>query len=220
MLLDTSLAWDRALGELPKATGLRFADEQAAYLVGYLSGLMEAHSGPRLNRERVVSAIGGVRGIPAVDELMRGFRRGVERALPGTTILSAYANDFGDRSKCAAIANEHIDAGADIVFSPAGRCGLGALAVAGIRGVWGAGVDGDNSHLGAHVLASTEKQFDEAVLLAVRAFVQGTLAADEDIVLGLADDAVGIIGISPQVPDAIRLKVAQAAEALQQGREP
>ncbi|MDQ3066244.1 MAG: BMP family ABC transporter substrate-binding protein, partial [Actinomycetota bacterium] len=219
VLLDASARWTR-FDELPRATGLRFADEQAGYLVGYLSGLMEARNGPRLNRQRVVSAIGGVQGVPAVDELMRGFARGAERALPGVTILSAYSDDFGDRSSCEAIANEHIDAGADIVFSAAGACSLGALSAAAIRGVWGIGVDGNRSYLGDHILASAEKQLDESVVVAVRSFVQGTLPAGKDVILGLDDDAVGITGISPEVPDAIRQEVGRAAADLRQGREP
>jgi basic membrane protein A len=91
---------------------------------------------------------------------------------------------------------------------------LGALDAAGIRGVWAIGVDADRSQLGSHVLASTLKRYDRAVELALRWFVQGTLPAGEDIVLGLDDDAVGVAGISADVPAEIRSKIARLAASF------
>lgn len=206
--------------DLPNATGFVFDYEQAGYLTGYLSGLMEARTGPRLNGAHVVSTIGGVRGVPGVEELLDGFASGARRALPGITIHRAYSGDFVEQSSCEAIANRHVDAGADIVFAAAGTCSLGALSAAAIRGVWGIGVDGDRSYLGDHILASMEKRLDHVVLLAVRSFVQGTLPGGEDVILGLENDALGLTGISPQVPAAIRQKVAHAAAALRNDTEP
>jgi basic membrane lipoprotein Med (substrate-binding protein (PBP1-ABC) superfamily)/DNA-binding SARP family transcriptional activator len=220
VLLDASVAWKDYLGDLPNATGLLLAGQRSGYLVGYLSGLMEARRGPRLNDARVISVIGGVRGVPAVDELVNGFVRGARRALPGIRIRTGYAGDFTDQSKCETIANQHIDAGADIVFAAAGACSLGALRTAGIRGVWGVGVDADRSYLGPHILASAVKRYDQAVLLAVRAFHQKTLPAGRDLTLDLDDDAVGIAGISPEVPQSIRDAVARATAALRRGSEP
>jgi basic membrane lipoprotein Med (substrate-binding protein (PBP1-ABC) superfamily)/DNA-binding SARP family transcriptional activator len=220
VLLDASVDWTDVFGELPRATGLGFDDEHAAYLVGYLSGLMEARAGPRQNGQRIVSAIGGVEGVPSVDSLMRGFERGAQRALPRVTVLTAYSGDFADRSKCEALANDHIDAGADIVFGAAGACSLGALSAAGIRGVWGVGVDLDQSHLGPHILASAVKRWDQAISIAVRSYLNGTLPVGRDVVLGLDDDGIGIVGISPEVPDVVRREVARAAAALQRGVEP
>ena len=48
--------------ELPHATTFVFADEDAGYLAGYLSGLVEASRAPRLNEQHVVSMVGGMRG--------------------------------------------------------------------------------------------------------------------------------------------------------------
>jgi basic membrane protein A and related proteins len=100
------------------------------------------------------------------------------------------------------------------VFAAAGACGLGALSAAGIRGVWGIGADADRSYLGPHILASTVKRYDRAVLLAIRGFIQGTLPAGKDVEMGLDDEAVGITGISAEVPAAIRQKLTRVAAAL------
>ena len=204
---------------LPRnASSFVFDDHVSGYLVGYLSGLMEARTGSRLGRRRVVSAIGAQR-VPPVERLIDGFAKGVRQALPDAIVLRAYSGDYVHQSKCRAIADEQIDRGADIVFPPAGACGLGALAAARVRGVWGVGFDGDKAYLGSHILASAEKRFDLAVLLAVRAFLAGTLPPGDTVVLGLDDDAVGITGISPQVPTAIRKRVESAAVSLR-GRKP
>ena len=106
------------------------------------------------------------------------------------------------------------------MFPAAGDCSFGALSAAKVRGVWGVGVDGDRSYLGAHILASAEKRFDLAVVLAVRSFLAGTLPAGGRVVLGLDDDAVGVGRPSPEVPAAIRRRVELAAAALRRGEEP
>jgi basic membrane protein A len=198
----------------PNSTGILFADDQAGYLVGYLSGLMEARPGSRLKPGRIVSVIGGWRGVPGVEHLMDGFARGARKALPGITVLTAYSGDFVNQSKCEAIANRQIDAGSDIVFAAAGVCSLGAMSAADIRGVWGVGMDADRSYLGSHILASAVLRWDQAVLIAIRSFLQGTLPAGGNITLGLNENAVGITGISSDVPESIRKQVEREAAAL------
>ena len=44
--------------------------------------------------------------------------------------------------------------------------------------------------------------------------LEGRLPPGEDVELGLTEDAVAIVGISPEVPDDIRRKVAQEAARL------
>ncbi len=201
------------------ASSFVFDDRASGYLVGYLSGLMEARRGSRLGRPHVVSAIGAQR-VPPVERLLDGFAKGVQRAVPDAKVLRAYSGDWVEQSKCEAIANRHIDRGADVIFPAAGDCSFGALSAAKIRGVWGVGVDGDRSYLGAHILTSAEKRYDQAVVLAVRSFLAGTLPAGGRVVLGLDDDAVGIARPSPEVPAAIRRRVELAAAALRRDEEP
>lgn len=201
--------FDRGL-ELPNATTFVFADDEAGYLAGYLSGLVEASHAPRLNEQPIVSVIGGMRGSRPVEALLGGFARGAREALPDVKVLRDYSQEFANTSPCEAIANRQIDAGADIVFAAAGGCSLGALSAAGIRRVWAVGVDADQSYLGYHVLVSTVKRYDQAVFYAVRSFVQGALRGGT-VRLGLRDEAVGIVGIGPSVPEEIRRRVARLA---------
>jgi basic membrane lipoprotein Med (substrate-binding protein (PBP1-ABC) superfamily)/DNA-binding SARP family transcriptional activator len=208
--IDASLAGTPLEGT-PNMTAMSFDDEQAGYLVGYLSALVEprgaSRNGPRL------SVVGGMR-IPVVTGLVEGFARGARAARPGTVVDVSYSGSFVDESICERIANRQIDGGSDVVFAAAGTCGFGALSAAAIRGVWAVGADADRSYLGSHILASTVKRYDRAVQLAVQGFVNRTLPSGHDVELGLDNDAVGITGISVDVPPSIRKRVARIAAAL------
>lgn len=190
----------------PNVTAIRFDTRPAARVAGYLGGLMARAQGG-------VSIVAGI-GIPPVQELVRGYSEGARDARPRVAIRLDYSENFLDQIVCEQIANDQIDAGSSVVFTAAGECGTGAIAAAGIRGAWAVGVDSDRSHLGPHVLASVVKHFDRAVELAVRRFFDGTLPAGKTIELGLEDEAVGIVGISPQVPEEVRRKVAREAARI------
>jgi len=212
------LGWNELLPE--GTTGFLFDGRESGYLVGYLAGLVERRRLPRLNLPHVVSVIGARHGVAPVEDLVGGFAAGARRAFPRITVIRGYSGDSVDQSRCEAIANRQIDLGSDIVFGAAGSCSLGAMAAAGIRGVWGIGLDADRSYLGDHILASAVKRYDRAVIAAIGAYVHGTLPADANVQLGLDSAAVGIAGISPAVPDDIRRRVAAAAAALRRGRRP
>jgi basic membrane lipoprotein Med (substrate-binding protein (PBP1-ABC) superfamily)/DNA-binding SARP family transcriptional activator len=196
----------------PNVTGLTFADADSGYLAGYLSGLMSARRSPFRSRRPMVSVVGGL-PIPSVTTLVQSFVRGARKARPRVAVRVEYAHSFTDQSICEHLANRQIDGGSTVVFAAAGTCGLGALAAAGVRGAWGVGSEADRSYLGTHILASTLKRYDRAVELAVRWFLEGTLPRG-DVVLGLDADAVGIAGISSEVPPTIRRKVARLEASL------
>lgn len=209
--VDASLEGHR-LRDQPNVTALQFADDDAGFLAGYLAGRVTARRNPLDRHEPIVSVIGGF-PIPQVRGLVDGFTRGAKQALPGIGVRVAYSGSFTDQSICERMANHQIDRGSTVVFAASGTCGLGALAAAGLRGVWGVGADADRSYLGTHVLVSTVKRYDRAVELAVRWFLQGSLPQG-DVSLGLDDDAVGIAGISPEVAPAARRGVARLAALL------
>jgi DNA-binding SARP family transcriptional activator/basic membrane lipoprotein Med (substrate-binding protein (PBP1-ABC) superfamily) len=195
-------------------TTITLRADQAAHLAGYLSGLVEKQRPLAGRRRHTVSLILAEPGFPQEQVYGQGFLAGVRRALPSATVLTDYSHEYDDRSTCESIANRQIDAGSGIVFAVAGECGVGALAAAGIRGVWGVGAGEDRAGLGPHILASATKRFDRLTELSVSWYLEGRLPAGEDIELGLADDAVALVSISPQVPLSIRRKVAQEAALL------
>ena len=112
---------------------------------------------------------------------------------PGITVLNGYSEDFGDQAKCKQIALNQIERGAGVIFQVAGGCGLGALDAAREKGVWGIGVDADQSFLGPHILTSAVKRVDTAVFLAIKSVVDGTFKGG-NIVFGLKENGVDIEG--------------------------
>jgi basic membrane lipoprotein Med (substrate-binding protein (PBP1-ABC) superfamily)/DNA-binding SARP family transcriptional activator len=205
---------DGELDGANNATTLALRGEQAAHLAGYLGGLMEARRSLPKGGRHIVSIIVGEPNFPQERAWARGFSAGARRALPGVIVRTDYSLDYDHKEICERIANQQIDAGAGVVFAAAGDCGLGALSAAGVRGVWGVGADEDRSYLGAHILASATKRFDRLVELSISWYLEGRLPAGEDVQLGLGDDAVAIVGISPDVPSEVRRKVAQEAARL------
>jgi DNA-binding SARP family transcriptional activator/basic membrane lipoprotein Med (substrate-binding protein (PBP1-ABC) superfamily) len=204
------------LGAAPNATALALRGDRAAHLAGYLSGLMEARRSRPERGRHMVSIIVGERYFPQEQAWARGFSAGARRALPGVSVRVDYSEEYDNKKVCERIANRQVDAGSGVVFAAAGDCGLGALSAAAIRGVWGVAGDEDRSHLGQHVLASATKRFDRLVELSVSWYLEGRLPPGEDVELGLSEDAVAIVGISPSVPDDIRRKVAQEAARLRE----
>jgi basic membrane protein A and related proteins len=118
--------------------GLLFAEQEAGYLVGYLSGLYAKDNGGS------ISTVGGQK-IPPVDHYIAGFQAGAEKADPGVKTLNGYSQDFVDQAKCKEIALDQIARGSKVVFHVAGQCGLGAIDAAKEKSVQGIGVDADQA---------------------------------------------------------------------------
>jgi DNA-binding SARP family transcriptional activator/basic membrane lipoprotein Med (substrate-binding protein (PBP1-ABC) superfamily) len=190
-------------------TGVNFDDRENGYLGGYLAGLMTR------GRE-AVSAVGGL-PTPAVRDLIAGFRAGARRARPGIRVLVDYSGTFAAQARCERVADRQIDRGSAVVFDVAGKCGYGALAAAGIRGVWGLGVDGDLHDVNSQILASVVKRFDRATQLAVTLFASGRLPHGRDIGLDLSSGNIGLVGLNTRVPQAVRAKVEAVATKLRAG---
>ena len=174
--------------------GLLFHEEQVGYLAGYLAGL----EAKRLPGKDVIGSVGGEKQ-PPVDRFIAGYQAGAKAADPGIRTLNAYSQDFTDQAKCKALAQNQISAGAVAVFAVAGGCGLGTLDAAKQAGIWGIGVDADQSFLGSHILTSATKKVDRAVSLAIKDVANSTFKGG-DVVYGLKEGGVGLGKISPKVP--------------------
>ena len=85
----------------------------------------------------------------------------------------------------------------------AGGCGLGALSAAADKGVWGVGVNRDQSDLGPHILTSAVKRVDTSVFDTIKAVQDGTFKGGEDATFDLANGGVALGKISPKVSPAI-----------------
>jgi basic membrane protein A len=134
-------------------------------------------------------------------------------------VLRSYSNDFVDTNKCEALAKTQIAHRAGVVFNVAGACGLGALSAAKEAGVWGVGVDSDQSILGSFIITSVIKHYDVGFVKLLRQARAGTLSSEaRTIVLGIRNGGASLGPISPKVPASLLAGLDRVREQILAGR--
>jgi basic membrane protein A and related proteins len=192
-----------------------FSEEQAGYLAGYLAALVLALS----PGEEVISSVGG-RRVPAVERFIAGYQAGARGANPRVTTLNSYTDDFLDPVKGRSVALSQIAKGSRVVFQVANACGLGALEAARERGIWGIGVDVDQSHLGQHILTSAVKRMDVAVFDTIEELARGTLETGRTYRFSLLNSGVGLGTISAAVPRSLKTEIEDVRAEIVAGKIP
>jgi basic membrane protein A and related proteins len=193
--------------------GLMFQEEQAGYLAGYLAALVLTLS----PGQEVISSVGG-QPVPAVERYIAGYQAGARRANPRVTTLNGYTDDFWDPLKGRSVAVSQIAKGSRVVFQVASTCGLGVLEAASERGIWGIGVDVDQSHLGRHILTSAVKRMDVAVFDTIEELARGTLETDRTSRFSLENRGVGLGTISTAVPRSLRAEIEDVTAEIVSGK--
>jgi len=168
---------------MPNAQGLLFKEQEAGCLVGVVGALT--------SKTGTITWVGGQK-IPPVDRFIAGYEYCAQQANPDIKVSGSYSDDFVDQAKCKEIALDQISKGSDVVFQVAGGCGLGALDAAKQEGVWGIGVDADQSFLGDHILTSAVKRVDVAVFKTIESVQNGTFTGGGVTTFGLAEDGVAL----------------------------
>jgi basic membrane protein A len=194
--------------------GLVFREEEAGYLAGHLAALVLTLSP---GGEEVISSVGGQR-IPAVERFISGYHAGARGANPRVTILTSYTDDFHDPAKGRSVALSQIAKGSRVVFQVASACGLGALEAASERGIWGIGVDVDQSHLGRHILTSAVKRLDVAVFDTIEELVCGSLETGRTSSFSLENRGVGLGTISADVPKSFEAEIEDVRAEIVAGK--
>jgi basic membrane protein A len=199
-------------GKPKNVEGLIFKEQEVGYLAGYLAGLVEKRSG----KANTIGSVGGQKQ-PPVDRYIAGYQAGAKKADPGVKLLNAYSQDWVDQAKCKQAALNQIAAGASIVFQVAGGCGLGVLDAAKEKGVWGIGVDADQSYLGKQVLTSALKRVDTSVYSTIKQVLAGKFAGGTNAVFSLKNNGVGLGKVSSQVPKSDVEQVQKIAKQIAAG---
>ena len=183
--------------------GLTYATQENSYLVGCIAGSMAKIKGG----SQTIGVVGGLK-IPPVDAFLAGYQAGAKKCNPAIKVLIGYSQDFIDQAKCKTVAQNQIDQGSQVEFNVAGPCGLGTLDAAKGAGIWGIGVDVDQSYLGKHILTSAVKRVDTGVYLAIKGAQNGQFAGGSDLVFNLKNQGVALGKISPNVPASVLKTVA------------
>jgi basic membrane protein A len=182
-IIDSSAA---GMKSKPKnVEGLLFSEQEAGYLVGYLSGLYAKD-----NNVTTVGSVGGQK-IPPVDHYIAGFQAGAKKADPSIKTLNAYSQDFVDQAKCKELALNQIAKGSKVEFQVAGQCGLGVLDAAKEKSIQGIGVDADQAYLGPQVFTSALKKVDVAVVNAIKGAQADKFTGGQDVINSVKSGGIG-----------------------------
>jgi basic membrane protein A and related proteins len=195
------------------AQGSLYRAEEAGYLAGYLAALMEG----RRPGKHVISAVGGI-PYEGVNRWTVGYKAGARKADPKISVKIGYSQNFSNPAKCRRVALSQIAEGSGVVFNVSGICGLGTLRAAKEEGVWGVGVDLDQSYLGPHILTSAIMKRDTGVFTVVQRFVRGKLPAHRNTVFDLRNGDVGLGRISPKVDRSFLRRLETIRKAIIAGK--
>lgn len=184
-------------------------EEEGSFLVGALAGLMSQNA-----EEYNLSATGlgfvGAMEIPLIVKFGAGYEAGAKYVNPGIDVQTDYVagdNAFSDTTTAKEIATSQYNKGAGIVYHAAGGSGLGVFQAAAEGGFYAIGCNSNQNIIDPNaIVASMLKRVDTAAYEIIKAaVVDGNLAVNTEVVLGVADDGVGytLEGSNIQVSEEI-----------------
>lgn len=206
---------------LPNVAPLFFKEQQAGCLVGAIAAQMEVDGKskiPQLLGKNTISAIGAI-SIPPIDRYIAGYKFCAKKVDPTINVVINYASDptFSNTAKCKDTAlgqiNQH---SADIIFQVAGGCGIGALDAAYQKGLFGIGVDADQSYVHPDVITSALKKVDVAVYTIIDDTEKGNYTNNPPK-FDLTNDGVGYASPSSAVPADAVAKANSIADMIKSG---
>ena len=191
----------------PNVVSVTFKEEDGSFLAGAVAAMV--------SKTHHVAFIGGV-DIPLIRKFEAGYVAGVRESDPSTRVDVKYAGSFDDVPTGKELANLLFNDGADIIYTAAGKVGLGAIDAARTRpaGYYIIGVDNDQDAIApGKILTSMVKHVD----IAVFDIAKGILAhrpLHGHVVLGLKDGGISLTAfkytrsdVSPE--DFAKLKTLQ-----------
>jgi basic membrane protein A len=199
--------------ELSNVSDLLFNEQEPAYLVGAMAGLME--------KEKIGSASHNVLGVlgsnhgPAVDPYIGGFVAGARDADPSVIFKIAYS-DSQDTAFCKQLGITQISAGADMLFEITGRCASGYIDAAYDAAGYAIGSNTDQAFVSPAVITSALKRVDRAVGLTIQRLQSGQFKSGKQV-FSLQDDATGFSTPSSVVPQDIINQVLDIKTKIRQG---
>lgn len=184
---DSTFLLIDAKSDLPNVFNVTFKEEEASYLLGAIAGMK--------TESNVVGFVGGAK-VPLIQKFETGFIEGVKSVNAEATIISNYAENFGDDKLGATIAKEMISQSADYIYPAAGFTGVGVIQEAQKSSIYSFGVDSDQFYLAEQaVVSSMLKKVDVAIFNAVKSLAENGELSNKEVVLGLKENGVDIAPI-------------------------
>lgn len=190
--------------------GIRFADHQNSFLVGYVAGMKTETNN--------VGFVGGMES-EIIDRFEYGFKAGVQHAArekgQEIEVQVQYANSYSDQAAGKNIANQMYQNGADVIFHASGGTGIGVIEAAKENDKYVIGVDRDQKDEAPdHMLASTIKGVGKAVQLICDQYMEGKFPGGETVSFSLADGEACTIAYADN--DLVAKEVKDTVEEIRQ----
>jgi basic membrane protein A len=189
--------------------GITYATQENSYLIGCMAAMVAKSK----YKSATIGVVGGIK-IPPVDTFLAGYRAGAKKCVPSSVVKIGYSQDFVKQDLCKNVAEDEIAGGAKVVFAVAGLCGLGALSAAKDHGLYGVGVDRDQSFLGPHILTSAVKRVDTGVFNVIKAAKTGKFRGGTNIVFNLKNSGVALGKLSPRLTGKLKTQVLAKVATL------
>jgi len=192
-------------GSSDNVASLTFKIEEAAYVVGVLSG--------KMSKTGVAGCIGGIE-LPAIHLTFNGFKKGFLSMRADGRVLTSFTGSFDDVGAAKEASLAQVSQGADLLFHNADAAGLGVFQAAHQKGIFAFGANrNQNDIIPDTVLASAVTDIPNAFLNLATQIKSGSFHPGM-IELGMKDGAVKVV-YNPALlgkipPDA--LAAAKSAE--------
>ena len=142
--------------DLPNVTSVSFKEEEGSFLAGALAAMV--------TRTKKIAFLGGI-DVPLIRKFEAGFAAGAHEVDPHIHVATKFVGDFNDVPAAAELSDILFDGGADIIYTAAGKAGLGAIGQVRHRsGAYVIGVNVDQDALApGKILTSVLKRVDVSV---------------------------------------------------------
>lgn len=198
----------------PNVVSVTFKEEDGSFLAGAIAAMV--------SKTHHIAFIGGI-DIPLIRKFESGYIAGAREIDPNIRVDVKYAGSFDDVPAGKELANLLFDGGADIIYTAAGKVGLGAIDSARTRprGDYIIGVDNDQDAMApGKVLTSMVKHVDVAVYDIAKS-IQDHHPMHGHVVLGLADGGISLTDFKytrSAVTSAQLARLRQLRQAIISGR--
>ena len=182
--------------------GIDFATAQAAYLGGIVAADIAANGAGDVEATNVIGFVGGMDESLPIQEYLWGYIQGAKAYNPDIKIVYNYVGAWNDPDTAKTQSmTQYNDAGAAVIFACAGGSGNGVHNASAEAKKYVFGVDSDQSLLyeddkdiQERFATSVVKEIGNAIYNVIGQYLdEGTLPYGEYKIVGLADEAVGIV---------------------------
>jgi basic membrane protein A and related proteins len=168
----------------PNVASITFREQDGSFLAGALAAMV--------TKTHHIAFLGG-QDIPLIEKFEAGYIAGAHEVDPNVKVDVKYAGSFEDVAAGKEIANLLFNDGVDIIYTAAGKVGLGSIdAVKSRDGDYIIGVDSNQDDLApGKILTSMVKKVDVAVFDVAQALAKHKPMSGH-VEFGLKDGAIGL----------------------------